>query len=83
MTVWLTYLMLACAYLDNVDGVPNVKLQTAGGAFGIVAGFIAWWNMLAGIADRGNSFFLVPVMRFPWSEEGREAKRVKDAEKAE
>lgn len=81
-TVWCTYLMLAISYIDNVDGVPNVKLQRAGGGFGIVAGFVAWWNMLAGIADRSNSLFLIPVLHFPWSDQGRAARgKTKDVEK--
>ena len=74
--------MLGIAYVDNVDGVPNAKVQKAGGGFGIIAGFIAWWNMLAGLADRSNSLFLVPVLHFPWSEKGREARgKTKDLEK--
>ena len=30
--------------------------------------------MLAGIADKSNTFFVVPVFHFPWSEEGRNAR---------
>lgn len=36
----------------------------------------AWYNALAGIADSSNSFFLIPVAHFPWSDKGRE-KRTK------
>ena len=75
MFVWLAFICLAAGYINNVDGKPVESLIKAGGALGIIAGFIAWWNMLAGIADSGNSFFLVPVMHFPWSEKGRERKR--------
>ena len=32
------------------------------------------YNALAGIADKSNSFFLIPVAHFPWSEKGREAR---------
>lgn len=42
------------------------------------------YNAFAGIADTSNSFFLVPVAHFPWSDKGRE-KRGKvdnDAERA-
>lgn len=67
--------MLGIAYIDTTTtaGVtsPNGKLVIAGGAFGIIAGFIAWWNMLSGLLDRSNSFFLIPVFHFPWSEKGR------------
>jgi hypothetical protein len=34
------------------------------------------YNALAGIADSSNSFFLIPVAHFPWSDKGR-AKRGK------
>lgn len=54
LTVWLTFLMLGCAYLDNVDAVPNAALVRAGGAFGIVASFLAWWAMLAGLLEPSN-----------------------------
>lgn len=78
LTVWLTFLFLATSYLDaQSTGTPNVGLTRAGGATGIIAAFIAWWNMLAGLADPGNSFFLVPVMHFPWSDKGRESRRAK------
>ncbi|KAI5239853.1 hypothetical protein E4T43_06557 [Aureobasidium subglaciale] len=81
LTVWLTFLMLATGYMytSTVNGVtsPHSTLNKAGGGFGIVAAFIAWWNMLAGIADRGNSFFLVPVAHFPWSDKGKQRRREK------
>lgn len=65
LTVWITFLMLGSAYLDaqnNAEGLPNVALTRAGGALGIVAAFLAWYNMFAGMADPSNSFFLVPVV---------------------
>ncbi|KAK5123629.1 hypothetical protein LTR85_002667 [Meristemomyces frigidus] len=76
--VWISFLCLGIANLDaqnNPDGKPNVPLTRAGGGFGIVAGFVAWYIMLAGIADPTNSFFLIPVIHFPWSEKGREGRR--------
>lgn len=83
--VWMAFLMLGCGYLDHggaAAGVaaPNPGLIKAGGVFGIIAAFIAWWNMLAGIADTTNSFFLVPVLHFPWSEQGRAARGKGDEE---
>ncbi|KAI9656396.1 MAG: hypothetical protein M1831_004648 [Alyxoria varia] len=68
----LAFLMLAIGYLDRVDGEANTSLVKAGGYFGIFSAFTAWYNALAGILDRNNSFFLVPVAHFPWSEKGRE-----------
>lgn len=54
LTVWLAFLMLATAYVDNIDGVPNHHLVVAGGAFGIVAAFLAWWVMVAGVINKDN-----------------------------
>ncbi|KAI9726931.1 MAG: hypothetical protein M1828_000279 [Chrysothrix sp. TS-e1954] len=71
-TLDMAFLMLAIGYLDRVDGAPNPKLIKAGGYFGIFSAFAAWYNALAGILDRGNSFFLIPVAHFPWSSKGRE-----------
>lgn len=80
LTVWIAFICLGVGYLDarnTADGHPNVPLTRAGGAFGIVASFIAWYNMLAGLLDDSNSFFLIPVAHFPWSEKGREARKKK------
>jgi len=72
---------LGCSYLDaqnNPDGKSNVPLARAGGGFGIVSVFLAWYNMVAGMADPSNIFFVVPVVHFPWSERAREGRRKKD-----
>jgi len=72
-TLDLAFLMLGIAYLDHdAEGNANIPLLRAGGAFGILAAFAAWYNALAGMADSGNSFFVIPVAHFPWSEKGRE-----------
>jgi len=75
-TLDLTFLMLACgAYAtDNGAAASALKLNQAGGGFGVLAAFLAWYNAFAGIADSSNSFFLIPVFHFPWSEKGREAR---------
>jgi succinate-acetate transporter protein len=73
-TLDLAFLMLGIGYIHQVDGAPDVALIKAGGAFGILAAFAAWYNALAGILDRSNSFFLIPVVHFPWSDKGREAR---------
>ena len=54
LTVWLAYLCLATGYYDNIDGTPNHGLIVAGGAFGIIAGFLAWWVMVAGVINKSN-----------------------------
>ncbi|KAG9839052.1 hypothetical protein KCU98_g9765, partial [Aureobasidium melanogenum] len=40
--------------------------------------FAAWYNALAGIADTSNSFFIIPVAHFPWSDKGRERREKVD-----
>ncbi|KAI1492702.1 GPR1/FUN34/yaaH family-domain-containing protein [Biscogniauxia mediterranea] len=75
-TLDLAFLMLACSEYAKANGASgsSVMLQQAGGGFGLLAAFLAWYNAFAGIADSSNSFFLVPVFHFPWSEKGREAR---------
>lgn len=72
----MAFLTLALSYLYPGAAGPNVGLTRAGGAFGILAAFLAWYNAFAGIADTSNSFFIVPVVHLPWSETGK-AKRGK------
>ena len=59
-------------------GKPNTPIVKAGGFFALLAAFMAWYNALAGIADDSNSFFLVPVVHFPWSAKGKERRGVAD-----
>ncbi|RYP67868.1 hypothetical protein DL769_005657 [Monosporascus sp. CRB-8-3] len=75
-TLDLAFLMLACADLAKSNGNANagLTLQHAGGGFGLLAAFLAWYNAFAGIADNSNSFFTIPVFHFPWSEKGRAAR---------
>jgi len=71
-TLDLAFLMLGIAYMhEDAAGDPNPSCVKAGGAFGLMAAFIAWYNALAGIADTSNSFFIIPVAHFPWSETGK------------
>ena len=67
----LAFLCLGLGYLY----AGNAALIKAGGVFGILAAFAAWYNALAGIADTSNSFFLIPVAHFPWSDKGRQIRR--------
>lgn len=78
-TLDMAFLTLAIGYMKDESGSPNASLITAGGAFGIVAAILAWYNALAGIADTSNSFFIIPVAHFPWSETGK-ARRGKSDE---
>jgi len=79
-TLDMAFLMLGIAYLENSSGAPNTSCLRAGGAFGILAAFIAWYNALAGLADTSNSFFIIPVAHFPWSEKGKQARSINKAE---
>jgi succinate-acetate transporter protein len=71
----MAFLLLGIGYLrasGGAKGVPNPSCIKAGGYFALFAAFLAWYNALAGIADTGNSFFIIPVAHFPWSAKGRE-----------
>lgn len=78
-TLDLAFLCLACENYaaNNGADVSKVALQKAGGAFGILAAFLAWYNALAGIQDSSNSFFQVPVFHLPWSDKGKELRAAK------
>lgn len=71
-TLDLAFLMLGIGYLHNDGVAPQSQCIIAGGAFGLMAAFLAWYNALAGLADSSNSFFVIPVAHFPWSDKGRE-----------
>lgn len=69
----MAFLLLAIGYMnENAALEPNPACIKAGGAFGLAAAFLAWYNALAGIADTSNSFFIIPVAHFPWSETGKQ-----------
>ncbi|KKY18020.1 putative gpr fun34 family protein [Phaeomoniella chlamydospora] len=72
----LAFLLLGIGYLHrDAAGSPNPPIIKAGGYFGLFAAFMAWYNALAGIADNSNSFFIIPVAHFPWSEKGLARKK--------
>jgi len=71
-TLDLAFLFLGVGYLQADAAGPKTTLIKAGGYFGLFAAFLAWYNALAGIADNSNSFFVIPVAHFPWSDKGRE-----------
>lgn len=78
-TLDLAFLLLGIGYLEHdSEGHPQTQCIRAGGAFGILAALLAWYNALAGLLDDSNSFFVIPVAHFPWSVTGRE-KRTKTA----
>lgn len=51
----MTFLLLGIGYLHrNAKGAPNPSIIKAGGVFGIVTAFLAWYNAMAGILDDSN-----------------------------
>ncbi|KAI1131848.1 gpr fun34 family protein [Nemania abortiva] len=84
LTLDLAFLFLAVAEFagSNGNATASLGLQKTGGVFGLLAAFLAWYNAFAGIADTSNSFFIVPVFHFPWSEKAREARVKSEREMA-
>jgi succinate-acetate transporter protein len=60
-TLDLAFLMLACGHYAKDNGVTDaaLKLTQAGGGFGMLAAFLAWYNAFAGIAD---SRYVTPLV---------------------
>ncbi|KAH8726923.1 glyoxylate pathway regulator [Phaeosphaeriaceae sp. PMI808] len=77
-TLDIAFLLLGIGYLQHDGKAPQSGCIVAGGAFGLMAAFLAWYNALAGIADSSNSFFVIPVAHFPWSDKGRERRNKVD-----
>ncbi|KAK5790247.1 hypothetical protein VI817_007534 [Penicillium citrinum] len=64
----MNYLLLGIANIQcGSSGEIMATVQKAGGVFGILAAFAAWYNAFAGIFDKSNGFFTVPLGHFPWS----------------
>jgi len=72
-TLDLVFLLLGTGYLHrDANGSPNISVIKAASLFSLLTAFAAWYCALAGLLDESNSFFLVPVIHFPWSVTGRE-----------
>ncbi|CAI5757683.1 unnamed protein product [Candida verbasci] len=56
----ITFLLLACAEFSNKTGVKK-----AGGVFGLITAFTAWYNAYAGIANPQNSYITVKAIPLP------------------
>ncbi|KAF8541292.1 GPR1/FUN34/yaaH family-domain-containing protein [Trichophaea hybrida] len=75
----ITFLLLTIAHFQlGPDGHVHVGLSKAAGIMGLITAFFAWWNALAGMLETSNSFFMVPVMHFPWSEKVKNEKAARD-----
>ncbi|THY12799.1 hypothetical protein D6D01_08514 [Aureobasidium pullulans] len=59
----LAFLLLAIAYLlGDGNASPNTACLRAGGAFGILSAFAAWYIALAGLLESSKSYFKLPVI---------------------
>ncbi|MCJ1391041.1 hypothetical protein MMC18_003902 [Xylographa bjoerkii] len=82
-TLDMAFLLLGIGYLQrDATGSPNPPIIKAGGFFGLLAAFLAWYNAMAGILDTSNSFFIVPVAHFPWSVTGSDRRKAQKAERS-
>lgn len=61
-TLDMAFLLLGIGYLQNDGEAPQGDCIVAGGAFGLMAAFIAWYNALAGIADSSNRSVTTPLL---------------------
>ncbi|KAL3430759.1 GPR1/FUN34/yaaH family-domain-containing protein [Aspergillus tetrazonus] len=72
----IALLLLGVAFIHrDAEGMPNESLCKAGGFFAILCAFLCWYNAFAGLAEPSNSYFVPPVVHFPWSEQGRKSRR--------
>lgn len=55
-TLDMAFMLLGIGYLQNDGKAPQESCIVAGGAFGLMAAFAAWYNALAGIADSSNRY---------------------------
>ena len=69
-TLDLAFLLLGIGYLNPVAGTPNPSVIKAGGVFGLLAAFLAWYNALAGILDDSNRFVAIVARLFCWCAPG-------------
>lgn len=68
LTLDLAFLMLACSEFakSNGNAAAATSLQHAGGGFGLLSAFLAWYNAFAGIADsRYSSPLCSPLLPSP------------------
>ncbi|CAO3650029.1 unnamed protein product [Cunninghamella echinulata] len=56
--LFITFILLTAGKFNE-----NLTCQVAGGAFGVITAFIAWYNALAGLLTKESSYFQLPVGR--------------------
>lgn len=60
----ITFLLLSIADFKN-----SIPVKKAGGVFGLITAFAAWYNAYAGIANKQNSYLTVKALPLPDLEE--------------
>ncbi|OJJ35969.1 hypothetical protein ASPWEDRAFT_51871 [Aspergillus wentii DTO 134E9] len=72
----VSFLLLGVSYVHR-GSYPeyHIPVMKASGLFALLASFTAWYIALAGVMDDSNSFFIIPVFHFPWSEKGRQSRK--------
>lgn len=71
----LAFLFLAIGHFQQPEpGKTHVPLIKAGGFFGLMAAFLAWYCALSGLCDENTSFVKYPLGVFPWSPGARSKK---------
>jgi len=73
-TLDIAFLLLAIGHFYPKGGKASAPWIKAGGFFGLLAAFLAWYNAFAVFANNSNFFFVPGVMHFPWSDKGRAMK---------
>lgn len=63
----IAFALLTTGYYKGVVGSAGDFIK-AGGYFGLVAAFLAWYNAMAALWNFQNSWITLPVGRFPWAE---------------
>jgi succinate-acetate transporter protein len=66
-TLTMAFMFLAIGYYKGADE----NFLKAGGWFGLITAMFAWYNAMAAIWNRDNSFIVLPVGQFPWAVKGR------------
>lgn len=56
----ITFALLAAGKFAS-----STNCTKAGGVFGLITAFLAWYNAFAGLANRENSYFIVNPIRLP------------------
>lgn len=56
----MTFLLLAISEFQN-----SVPVKKAGGVFGLLTAFAAWYNAYAGLANKQNTYLTVKALRIP------------------